>query len=159
MAKKKKSQSKSTSSPPAVKGPWRIHFFQRHKADDPMEDVPGRTFLDACPPGIAARLLAVVKAVADSPPPMFSGGGMWEAMHDEMKGYFEVRVGGEDREHFRLFCLLDRNGADVGLGGPSLVIVAGARKKFRTTLSKSDYAKIRRLGEEFQSRRPRSVAK
>ena len=28
------------------------------------------------------------------PPPSFSGGGKWEAMHDDMAGYFEVRVQG-----------------------------------------------------------------
>lgn len=26
-------------------------------------------------------MLAVLKAVADAPPPQFSGGGKWEAMH------------------------------------------------------------------------------
>lgn len=32
---------------------------------------------------------------------MFSGGGKWEAMHEEMKGYYEARADGKDREHFR----------------------------------------------------------
>ena len=33
---------------------------------------------------------------------MFSGGGKWEVMHEEMKGYYEARADGKDREHFRL---------------------------------------------------------
>lgn len=102
-------------------------------------------------------LVAVLKAVADAPPPQFSGGGKWEAMHGEMAGYYEVRVDGPDRHHFRLFCVLDRDGAAVGLGGPSLVIITGKDKPFRTVLSTRDYADVRRLGTEFRSRRPRSV--
>lgn len=137
---------------------WRIHFFQRHIDDDPAESVPGRDFLDECPMAVRAQLIAVVKAVADAPPPMFSGGGKWEAMHGDMKGFYEVRVDGDGREHFRLFCVLDRNGAECGLGGPSLVIISGARKKFRTTLSTREYAKTSALGTEFRSRNPRSVA-
>lgn len=80
-------------------------------------------------------------------------------MHDEMKGYYEARADGKDREHFRLFCLLDRHGEQVGLGGPSVIIVTGARKPFRTTFSASDYAAVRALGSEFLERKPRSVAK
>ena len=41
------------------------------------------------------------------PPPSFSGGGKWEAMHDDMAGYFEVRVQGGGMNH-RLFCVLER---------------------------------------------------
>ena len=32
---------------------------------------------------------------------------MWEAMHGEMGGYYEIRVTGPGREHFRLFCRLE----------------------------------------------------
>lgn len=126
-------------------------------ADDAEETVPARDFLEACPEKVRAMMLAVVKAVADAPPPQFSGGGKWEAMHDDMAGYYEVRVDGPSRRHYRLFCLLDRDGVAVGLGGPSLVLVTGKDKPFRTVLSTRDYADVRRLGTEFDSRRPRSV--
>ncbi|MBI5534601.1 MAG: hypothetical protein HY898_17880 [Deltaproteobacteria bacterium] len=92
-----------------------------------------------------------------APPPMFSGGGMWEAMHDDMAGYFEVRVDGPKRRHYRLFCLLERDGAKLGLGGPSIVLITPKDKPFRTVLSKADYADVRRLGEEYKARVPRSV--
>jgi len=36
----------------------------------------------------------VLDAVAEAPPPAFSGGGKWEAMHDEMAGFYEVRIQG-----------------------------------------------------------------
>lgn len=103
-------------------------------------------------------MLAVLKAVAEAPPPAFSGGGYWEAMHDEMAGYYEIRVDGRDRRHYRLFCLLEREGESLGLGGPSIVIISGKDKAFRTTLSKRDYEQVRALGEEYRSRTPRSVA-
>ena len=103
-------------------------------------------------------MIAVLKAIADAPPPMFSGGGKWEAMHGDMSGFYEIRVDGPRRHHYRLFCILERDGAKVGLGGPSLVLIAGKDKPFRTVLSTRDYAEIRRLGHEYLARAPRSVA-
>lgn len=140
-------------------GPWLSHFFKRHAADDAGQAVPGREFLERCPTNVQAKLVAILHAVAEAPPPMFSGGGKWEAMHDDMKGFYEARADGKDREHFRLFCLLERDGARVGLGGPSIVIITGARKAFRTTLSSADYAAVRALGDEYLRRTPRSVAR
>jgi hypothetical protein len=102
---------------------------------------------------------AVLMAVAAAPPPAFSGGGKWEAMHGDMAGYFEVRVDGPRRHHYRLFCVLERDGADVGLEGPSIVIVTGKDKPFRTVLSESDYGQVRSLGDEYRRRSPRSVAR
>jgi hypothetical protein len=64
---------------------------------------------------------------------------------------------GPKRHHYRLFCLLERDGASVGLGGRSLVLIAGKDKAFRTSLSSRDYAAVRSLGSEYLSRKPRSV--
>ena len=139
---------------------WGVEFFKRHVSDDPSEAVPAREFLDDIPTKVAARIAAVLDAVAEAPPPAYSGGGYWEAMHDEMAGYYEVRVDGQpNRTHYRLFCLLERDGVKVGLDGPSVIAVAGKKKAFRTVLSKQDYAEVRRLGDEFRSRTPRSVEK
>jgi hypothetical protein len=155
MAKEAKSTGKGTSG--AASGPWQKHFFQRHRDDDPTQQVPARDFLAACPEKVRAMMLAVVNAVAEAPPPQFGGGGKWEAMHAEMAGYYEVRVDGPSRRHYRLFCLLERDGNAVGLGGPSLVLICGRDKPFRTVLSARDYAEVRRLGSEYLARRPRSV--
>jgi hypothetical protein len=45
--------------------------------------------------------------VAAAPPKRFSGGGYREAMKDDMAVWFEVRVNGARRHHYRLFCRLD----------------------------------------------------
>lgn len=119
--------------------------------------MPGRVFLEGCPESVRAKLVAVLQAVAAAPPPAFSGGGYWEAMHEDMKGWYEIRVDGPKRHHYRLFCLLEREGAKVGLEGPSIVIVSGKDKPFRTVLSESDYAEVRALGAEYRARDPRSV--
>lgn len=102
-------------------------------------------------------MVAVLRAVAAAPPPAFSGGGRWEAMHGQMSGYFEVRVDGPQRRHYRIFCMLERAGAQLGLGGPSIVLIDGRAKAFLTELRKEDYAAVKRLGDEYRSRVPRSV--
>ena len=137
--------------------PWRVHFFRRHPDDDPAQAVPARAFLDTSPIKVSATMIAVVRAVADAPPPALSGGGKWEAMHGKMSGIYELRVDGPNRHHYRLFCVLEREGAQLGLGGPSLVLIAGKDKPFQTKLSEREYDEILALVGEFKSRKPRSV--
>jgi hypothetical protein len=60
-------------------GPWLIHFFRRHSHDEPSESVPARDFFESCPAKVSAMMIAVTRAVAEAPPPTFSGGGKWEA--------------------------------------------------------------------------------
>ncbi len=153
MAAKKKKQPKGV--PPT---PWLIHFYQRHADDDPKQGVPGRDFLATCPDKVRQTMLAVLTAVADAPPPAFSGGGMWEAMHGDMSGFYEVRVDGPKRRHYRLFCVLERDGESLGLDGPSIVIITGMSKPFRTTFRERDYKAVRELGGECKKRKPRSVS-
>lgn len=95
---------------------WLIHFFQRHPADDADRMVPARMFLDAVFTKVRAEIQTVREAVATAPPPSFSGGGKWEVMRDDMAGFYEVRVKGADRKNHRLFCVRERDAAD--LGGP-----------------------------------------
>jgi len=130
--------------------PWNIHFFQRDQADDPACGVPAIDFLDSIPAKVAAEIHAVLDAVAAAPPPAFSGGGKWEAMHDDMAGYFEVRVQGGGMNH-RLFCVLERDADD--LGGSSIVCIDGLSKPPRTAANPRDYRRVRRYGAEFQKRR------
>lgn len=141
---------------PGKNDPYDIVYFKRHVSDDPGEIVPGQRFLnDTCPANVRATMKAVLVAVAAAPPPRFAGGGYWEAMKGDMTGYYEVRVDGPKRRHYRLFCLLDT--AAEGRG-PLLTVLCGADKAFRTTLSDADYAAVRALGAEYKSRNPRSVA-
>jgi len=111
------------------KDPWRIHFFQHHLDDGAGRVVPSMAFLDGLPDKVAAEIHAVLDAVAEAPPPSFSGGGKWEAMHDDMAGYYEVRVQGGGKNH-RLFCVLERDAED--LGGSSIVCIGGLSKPPRT---------------------------
>lgn len=129
---------------------WLLHFFQRHKADDPGRSVPARAFLDSCPEQVAAEMQAVLDAVAAAPPPSFSGGGKWEAMHDDMAGIYEVRVG-FGGTNYRLFCTLDRNADD--LGGPSIILLGGLKKPRRQPAAPKDYRAVRGLADEFKLRR------
>jgi hypothetical protein len=130
-------------------GTWRIHFFRRHPQDDHRTAVPALDFLDAIPTKLAAEIHAVLDAVAEAPPPAFSGGGKWEAMHGWMAGVYEIRVQGGGQNH-RLFCLLDR-GED--LGGPSIVCLGGLSKPPRQPANDRDYRRIKRYVDEFQKRR------
>ena len=82
--------------------PWDIVYFQTLDGS-----VPALEFLDGCPGKIDAEFAAVLDAVALAPPPRFSGGGKWEAMHEAMGGWYEIRITGPGREQFRLFCLLE----------------------------------------------------
>ena len=99
---------------------------------------------------------AVLVAVAAAPPKRYSGGGYWEAMKGDMTGWFEVRVDGPKRHHYRLFSRLDYEAEDATK--PLLVVITGLDKPFRTELSDSDYAGVRQLGDEYLSRNPRSIA-
>lgn len=42
------------------------------------------------PISVAAEFDAILEAVAKAPPPSFSGGGKWEAMHGDMAGIYEI---------------------------------------------------------------------
>src|SRR5688572_8635269 len=138
-----------TGAPPVRTGPssddaHEIVFFKRHPLDDPDEIAPGRKFLNGCPSGVRAKFRAVLAAVAAAPPKRFAGGGYWEAMKGEMNGWFEVRVDGPNRHHYRLFCRLDYEAKNRPK--PLLVVIAGLDKPFRTELAASDHATVRALG-------------
>ena len=130
--------------------PWLIHFFQRHTADDSARSVPAIDFLDQLSTKVVADIRAVLDAVAEAPPPAFSGGGMWEAMHGEMAGFYEVRVTGAGMNH-RLFWVLERDAAD--LGGSSIIVIDGLSKPKRSAAKPRDYRRALALRSEFQRRR------
>ncbi len=113
--------------------------------------VPAVSFLDSVPLKVRAEIVAVLEAVAEAPPPAFSGGGKWEVMHDDMAGFYEVRVHGADRRNHRLFCVLERDAED--LGGSSIVCIDGLSKPVRQAASPQDYRRVLRYRDEFRRRR------
>lgn len=111
---------------------------------------------------VEANLIAVLDAVAEAPPPQFSGGGKWEAMHGTMGGYYEVRATGPNREQFRLFCILENADAATlarrGLPGPAITVIIGLRKPWRSVFSEADYARVRNFGSMYLAAHPRCIA-
>ncbi len=105
----------------------------------------------------------MLDAVRAAPPPAFSGGGKWEAMHGTMSGYYEIRVTGPDCRHYRLFCILD-NGtpqelAARGFDGPQVVVINGMVKANAALFSDREYSKhVRDLGADYRSKFPRPIA-
>lgn len=77
-------------------------------------------------------------------------------MHGDMTGWHEVRMQGRNRSQHRLFCLVDL--AAQGAAKPWLVVVTGMSEPFRTVFAEAEYKAVRRLGEEYLARNPRSVA-
>jgi hypothetical protein len=124
--------------------------------------VPAEEFLDDCPAKVDARFAAVLEAVRKAPPPQFSGGGYWEAMHGDMGGYYEIRLTGPGRHQYRLFCVLD-NGSPMelrkrGFAQPQIAAITGMVKESGTKFTNRDYAKVRRLGNEYLMQLPRRIA-
>jgi hypothetical protein len=136
---------------------WGIVYF---KAADGT--VPAEGFLDACPAKIEARFHAVLEAVRDAPPPQFSGGGYWEAMHGDMGGFHEIRLTGPGRRQYRLFCVLDNADPNElrkrGFDGPQIAVITGMVKDSGKKFSDRDYAKVRNLGGQYEEGLPRSIA-
>lgn len=124
--------------------------------------MPAEDFLDGCPAKIEARFHAVLDAVREAPPPQFSGGGYWEAMHGDMGGFYEIRLTGPGRRQCRLFCLLDNAGSDGlrkrGFDRPQIAVITGMVKDSGQKFSDRDYAKVRRLGAQYDKEFPRSIA-
>lgn len=137
---------------------WGIAYYQA-----PDTSIPAGDFLVSCPNKVAANILAVLEAVRDAPPPAFSGGGKWEAMHGTMAGYYEIRCTGPGRTHYRLFCRLE-NGTPgelhaLGFDRPHIVVINGMVKKNAELFTDAEYKKnIRYLGDDYLSRTPRPVA-
>lgn len=122
---------------------------------------PGDVFLDGCPLKVSAQLVAILDDVAEAPPPRYSGGGRWEAMHGTMGGFYEVRAQGPGREQFRLFCILENGTAAElarrGLARPAIAVITGLRKPWMTAFAEADYRVVRDLGEDHRAQFPRRI--
>lgn len=153
----KQGESSQGSSLPPRQLPWSVIYYLAASGSAPAPE-----FLSGCSPAIRAQFAAVLDAVAGAPPPRFSGGGLWEAMHGDMGGWYEIRVTGPGREQFRLFCLLENGASDElarrGLSRPAIAVITGMRKPWRTAFSERDYEYVRHLGDEHRQNFPRKLA-
>ena len=134
--------------------PHTVAFFAGSGVDQKM--VPPLDFIQSCPRPVREKFRKLLVEIAKAPTWKYSGGGYWEAMHGDLSGWFEVRVDGPNREHFRLFCRLDYFA--VGVDRPLLVVIAGLRKNFGSTFKVSDYASVLTAGEQYLSANPRELA-
>jgi len=66
-------------------------------------------------------------------------------------GYYEVRVTGPGRRHYRLFCLLDNGTADElaqrGFSEPRIAVINGMVKHHMTEFTDAEYRKHARVEE------------
>lgn len=147
---KSSQKSQAEAEPPPSEDAYDIVFYVH---DD--ESMPAEDFLDSCPDSVQDDFAAILIAVATSPPHKFAGGGMWEAMHGDMKGWYEARKDFQ-RRHYRLFCLLDTKAE--GRAKPLLVVVDGRDKARGTVIDDKEYRKIRSLGERYRKTQPRPIA-
>jgi hypothetical protein len=136
---------------------WGIVYYVSEKGRIPAEE-----FLGGCPTKLEARFYSVLEAVRAAPPPSFSGGGYWEAMHGDMGGYYEIRLTGPGKQHYRLFCLLDNADEDGlkkrGFDEPQIALITGLVKPPGEKFSNADYRRVRRLGDDYLSIFPRRIA-
>jgi hypothetical protein len=137
---------------------WGVVYYKTRDGKIPADE-----FLDSCPAKVEATILAVLETVRAAPPPTFSGGGKWEAMHGNMGGYYEIRVTGPGRRHYRLFCLLENGTAaqlsQRGFANPQIVVLNGMVKDHMTEFTGAEYKRnVRDLGEDYMKTVPRRIA-
>jgi hypothetical protein len=80
-------------------------------------------------------------------------------MESSMTGFYEARIDGPGARQYRLFCVLEDDEGKYGLGGPSVVIVAGLDTPAGLPDSDHDLAQVRALRAEYLCRRPRPIVK
>jgi hypothetical protein len=137
---------------------WGVVYYR-----DEDGRVPAEEFLETLPPNVAARFDVVLDTVRSAPPPQFSGGGFWEAMHGTMNGYYEIRITGTGRMQHRLFCILDNADSQGlerrGFDSPQIAVINGLSKKSGERFSDAEYKRaVRDLGDDYLASFPRRVA-
>lgn len=136
---------------------WGIVYYKKASGQ-----VPAEVFLDSCPSKVEAGLLAVLEAVRNAPPPAFSGGGKWEAMHGSMGGHYEIRETGPGRTQDRLFCVLDNGSSkdleERGFDRPQIAVITGMSKPVATLFQDRDYTRVRSMSADYRSTLPRRIA-
>lgn len=138
--------SKKKKAPPTKdwKGPWDIAFYK-----SPKGEAPALSWLRSFPDVVEKRLVAIIIAVAQRPPPSFpSSSNEWRVMHTDMGGFFEARDQ-HDKTDYRVFCILDRNSH----ARPTVVLVSGGEKPDGTEMKTWVYREARGFREEYSKSR------
>jgi hypothetical protein len=137
---------------------WGIVYYKAANGN-----VPGDAFLDAWRSRLRRRSSRCLRPCALLRPRSSVEGGKWEAMRGRMGGYYEIRVTGPGRVHYRLFCRLE-NGTrgelqERGFDGPQIVVINGLSKPNASLFTDAEYRKhVREPGDAYLARLPRPVA-
>ena len=84
MSKKKK----APAPPPAWKGSWDVAFYEA-----PDGELPGLSWLHSFPVKVQKRMVAIITAVAQRPPPSFpASSNEWQVMHTDARPWWSSRA-------------------------------------------------------------------
>lgn len=142
---------KNRSSPIAARS-WQIAVYETEDGKRPaLEYLGGAEVPDQPRRELSLTVLAVVQL---GPLEFPTGTKRWQLMHKpakkgqvDMSGIFEARDQ-HSRALYRLFCVVDRQ----AIGGPAVVLLAGATKPDRTEMSQRIYRTIDRYREDYRAR-------
>ena len=132
---------------------WKNVFYRT--ADG---EAPALAWLMSLPKPRREQLLAWAETVRGWPegPYAFPPGLMWQPMHDEAAGCFELRDE-HDKRLYRLFCVIDRKATENGLSHPVVCYLDGATKPVDAALPKATYVRLGTLRREYLTVSPRRI--
>ncbi len=130
---------------------WTVEFYLHTD-----RSIPAIAFLARCP--VASRIEAIAEAVRAFPPPSFPPSQMWHVMSGGMKGLYEIRVRYRTTL-YRLFCVLDAQGAKHGLSGPALVLISGGTKPVGRAMPSDVYADAAAYRDRYNATSPRPIVR
>lgn len=133
---------------------WTIAVYKT-----PDARLPALEFLSTIPAAVRRELDLTITAVVQVGPSSFRGGSRWTVMHKpkkkgevNMSGIFEARDK-HSKLLYRLFCVVDGQGAEHGLGGPAVVLLDGVVKPVATAVPQADYRRIDEYRDDYRATR------
>lgn len=132
---------------------WKVAWYATGRL------APARVYLNKLDPDRRHQLLGWVEAIRRYPPGpyAFPPGLVWQPMHGDMAGIFEIREK-HGKQLFRLFCVLDRNAPVHGLTHPAMVLLDGVTKAIETVVDAATYARVAGRRDDYLASDPRHVA-
>lgn len=138
--------------PKQLKLEWKVAWYSAGRV------APARVYLNKLDPDRRRQLLGWVEAIRRYPPGpyAFPPGLVWQPMHGDMAGIFEIREK-HGKQLFRLFCVLDRNAPAHGLTHPAMVLLDGVTKVIETVVDAATYARVAGYRDDYLASDPRYV--
>ena len=139
-----------TGAPPPE---WKNVFYVT-----PRRDAPALTWINGIPGERRRELLAWAEVIRTWPggPFLFPPGLIWQPMHDDAAGCFEIREE-HDKIRYRLFCVIDRKALENGLANPVVCFLDGATKPIQAALPPATYTALKQMRKDYLATNPRRV--